>query len=233
MGDKPVTKSFIKNRLNIPAYIRISTVKMNALVESVGKLAEGSVKELVDSRMIEFTEAGRKPVNELFKELCFCIMTANCGAKKCWDVQCEVGDGFLSLSEKALERKLRSCGYRYPNRAEYIVASRKWISELETALKSLSGDRLRDRLVANIKGLGMKEASHFLRNLGFKDYAIIDFHIIDLLVKEGVIEKPKTLSKKKYLEIEDILQDISKKIGMSLAELDLYLWYLETGKILK
>lgn len=86
----------------------------------------------------------------------------------------------------------------------------------------------------NIKGLGYKEASHFLRNIGFTNLAIIDFHIVDLLIKNGLLnEKPKSLSKKKYIEIEDILKEIAEDLNLSLGELDLYLWYMETGKILK
>jgi N-glycosylase/DNA lyase len=78
-----------------------------------------------------------------------------------------------------------------------------------------------------------EESSHFLRNIGHKDYAIIDFHIVDLLVAEGLIEKPKTITPKKYLEIEAVLEGLSKKLKMSQAELDLYLWYMETGTVLK
>ena len=73
----------------------------------------------------------------------------------------------------------------------------------------------------------------FLRNIGYTDYAIIDFHIIDLLVSYNLILKPKTLTRNKYLEIEKILKNIGKELNLNLAELDLYLWYLETGKILK
>ncbi|MEM2743849.1 MAG: N-glycosylase, partial [Nitrososphaerota archaeon] len=62
---------------------------------------------------------------------------------------------------------------------------------------------------------------------------ILDFHIIDLLAKYGLIEKPKTLTRKRYLEIEKILKEIAEKLNINLAELDLYLWYLSTGKILK
>jgi N-glycosylase/DNA lyase len=87
--------------------------------------------------------------------------------------------------------------------------------------------------VQNIKGLGYKEASHFLRNIGFDDYAIIDSHILDILKRYNLIKQPKTLTKKKYIEIENILQKIAKQTHLTLAELDLYLWYLETGKILK
>jgi len=75
--------------------------------------------------------------------------------------------------------------------------------------------------------------SHFLRNIGFDDYAIIDFHIVDVLSNHNLIKKPKTITKKKYLEIEDILKKLAKETNLTLAELDLYLWYMETGKILK
>jgi len=81
--------------------------------------------------------------------------------------------------------------------------------------------------------LGLKEASHFLRNIGFDDYAIIDFHIVDLLVKENLIKRPKTITPKIYLEIETVLKKLAIQVNLTLAELDLYLWYLETGKILK
>ena len=88
-------------------------------------------------------------------------------------------------------------------------------------------------MVKNIKGIGYKLASHFLRNIGYIDFAILDFHIIDILVRYKVIERSKTLTPKRYLEIEKILRDIALKTDVNLAELDLYLWYNETGKILK
>ena len=56
---------------------------------------------------------------------------------------------------------------------------------------------------------------------------------MDILVKNQLIEKPKTMTKSKYLEIEEILKNIAKKVKLTLAELDLYLWFIETGKVLK
>ena len=85
----------------------------------------------------------------------------------------------------------------------------------------------------NIKGLGYKESSHFLRNIGYDDYAIIDSHILDLLKRNNLVTPPKTLTRKKYLEIEAILRAIATRTDLTLAELDMYLWYMETGKILK
>ena len=71
-------------------------------------------------------------------------------------------------------------------------------------------------MIKNIKGLGYKESSHFLRNIGFDDYAIIDFHIVDILVKHNLIERPKSLTKRKYLEIEDTLRDLARETNLTL-----------------
>jgi N-glycosylase/DNA lyase len=130
---------------------------------------------------------------------------------------------------------LKGLGHRYPGmRARFIVEARKHKNSLKETIQSFgSEENAREWLAKNVKGLGYKEASHFLRNIGFDNLAIIDFHIIDILAKHGMIERPKTLTKKKYLEIEGVLKRIAKKLGMNLAELDLYLWCAETGKVLK
>ena len=150
-------------------------------------------------------------------------------------VQKEIGDEFLTLSESDLAKKLKRLGYRFPNtRARYIADARKYMNSMKIILKMFDDEnKLREWLVKNINGIGYKEASHFLRNVGYTNFAIIDFHIIDVLAKHKIIEKPKVLTKRKYLEIEDLLRKIARNSNLDLAELDLYLWYMETGKILK
>ena len=120
-------------------------------------------------------------------------------------------------------------------RAKYIVEARKYADSLKNIIKSFNDhNELRKWLVKNVKGVGFKEASHFLRNIGYGNLAIIDFHIIDVLTKYKLIKKPKVPpTERRYLEIESLLRKIAEKLGLNLAELDLYLWYMETGKILK
>ncbi len=209
--------------------------KIQPLVKLVEQLKTSEIKNVIDSRMMEFEELGKKQSNEIFKELCFCFLTANFSAAGGIKIQKEIDDGFLQLNEEELSKKLSELGHRFPNaRAGFIVEARKYKDNIKSILNSFSNRReARQWLVNNVKGLGMKEASHFLRNIGYKDIAIIDFHIVDLLEREGLIEKPKTLSAKKYLETENLLEKISKKTGLNLGELDLYLWYKETGKVLK
>ena len=207
---------------------------MEELLELVRKLRE-EVGNLVDLRMKEFQELGRRPSREMFKELCFCILTANFSAERSIKIQKEIDDGFLTLPEPELAGRLRALGHRYPEaRARYIVLARRYSDSLREILSSFgSGAEAREWLVRNIKGIGYKEASHFLRNIGYEDVAIVDFHIVDVLVKHGLLERPRTLTKGRYLEAEGVLKEVARRSGVSLAELDLYLWYSETGKVLK
>jgi len=208
---------------------------MKRLLQSIKNLKNSKVKNLVDTRLREFKEIGNGSNNEIFEELCFCILTANFNAERSMKIQRQIGDEFLTISKSDLARKLRELGHRFPNRrARYIFDARRHKNTLKDIVKTFNDDNnLREWLVKNVKGIGYKEASHFLRNIGYTSFAIIDFHIIDALTKHKIIEKPKVLTKRKYLEIEDSLGKIARKSNLNLAELDLYLWYMETGKILK
>ena len=98
----------------------------------------------------------------------------------------------------------------------------------------LSAYELREWLVKNVKGLGYKEASHFLRNIGYRNLAILDRHILRNLVRVGVLKQiPKSISRFNYLETEKEFLDYSKKIKIPMDELDLLFWSMETGDILK
>lgn len=208
---------------------------MNSLLEVLEDLKKDQISDLISQKMKEFSELGEKSSQDIFKELCFCFMTANFSAHGGIKIQNAIGDGFWILSEEDLAQKLFELGHRFPNaRAKYVVGARHLKDSIKGILSEFDSDSdRRDWIVENIKGIGMKESSHFLRNIGYKNVAIVDFHIVDLLVKEGLIERPKTLTRKRYIEIEDLLKEISEKSGLSLGELDLYLWYHETGKVLK
>lgn len=201
--------------------------------EKLRKLKRSAKSEEIKQRAKEFEQFKRANKKKLFSELSFCLLTANYQAEKSWQIQKKLEKDFHNSNQEELAKKLKDCGHRFwPQRAERIVLAREKLDELKKQLNKPSKE-IRIWLVKNIKGLGMKESSHFLRNIGYTDVAIIDFHIVDLLVKEKLIEKPKAITPKKYLEIEKILKNLAKKMKLNLAELDLYLWYLETGKVLK
>jgi N-glycosylase/DNA lyase len=133
--------------------------------------------------------------------------------------------------------------HRYPNaRARYIVASRDFLRQhCDLMLR----DRLasfdchlgrRDWLVKekSIKGLGYKEASHYLRNIGLKGYAILDKHILKCLAELKIIDDPKPPNtRSKYLTIEEKLRSFAQTAQIDFDELDLVLWSMKTGIILK
>jgi N-glycosylase/DNA lyase len=200
---------------------------MNKLISLVNELKNSEIKQIVDKRLEEFSNIPRN-FNDLFKELAFCILTAGASAELGIKTINHLGDTLHGDNEQEIQKKLKEVYRFHTVRAGYLFNARKAFKELD-----INHPKIRDQLVKNIKGIGMKEASHFLRNIGFKDYAIVDFHIVDILANHGVIEKPKTLTPKKYLEIEQVLRQLAEKTNTSLAELDLYLWYKETGKVLK
>jgi N-glycosylase/DNA lyase len=207
---------------------------MDDLLKHLKELKHSTVHSCVQQRIQEFKHIDTHSPDELIKELSFCILTANFNAQRTIQIHTKLCDSFQTSSKQTLAKNLKACGYRFPTtRATYIVDATKHKHTLQRIIHTLDRDDRRDWLVQNINGLGYKEASHFLRNIGYDDYAIIDSHILDLLERYHIQSRPKTLTKKKYLDLESLLRTIANQADLSLAELDLYLWYMETGTILK
>jgi len=199
------------------------------------------IRSIVESRVKEFEENKREGDNlKWFEELILCILTANSSAKiglKCVEAL-KKNNLILNGSEGKLEEILKKNGHRYYQiRAKYIVEARKYGTKIKDIIMEIKGvKRKREWLVKNIRGIGMKEASHFLRNVGFFEVAIIDRHILKILIGYNLIDptlKKKTLTVRRYLKIENLLRQIGRKVGLKPGILDLYLWYMSTGKILK
>jgi N-glycosylase/DNA lyase len=133
--------------------------------------------------------------------------------------------------------------HRYPAaRPGYIIVTRDYLFEdcgmrLRHRLESFGDPLLRRDWLARerrIKGLGYKEASHFLRNIGLKGYAILDKHILRSLAELGVIESPEPpTTRARYLETEERLRGFARDVSVDFDELDLVLWSMKTGEVLK
>lgn len=194
------------------------------------KLSQEEI-DTIDQRLKEFNELGKADNDEWFSELCFCLLTANSQAQRAINIQKYLGvKGFLEDSQEYIAQTIKSLGHRFHNtKAKYIILARKY-KNIKDQLKGLMSIEAREFLVKNVKGLGYKEASHFLRNVGYHDIAIIDRHILKFLYQNNLIqEMPKVVTKKIYLECENIL----KKYQVPLDKLDLMIWYHITGKVLK
>ena len=174
----------------------------------------------------------------------FCIFTAGASAKMGLRAVEAVRPLLKAGRQKTMTRALVEAGaHRFPNaRPEYIVITRNYLQRsfsmrLRERLESFRvASERRDWLAQDprIKGLGYKEASHFLRNVGFKGYGILDKHVVRCLAKMGVIKSAKPpAGRKNYIETEARMREFAKQVGIDFDELDLVLWSMKTGEVLK
>jgi len=189
-------------------------------------------KEIIKNRLEYFKKIEKD--EDLFYELCFCILTPQSKAKLCWKaVEDLIKNDFLHKEINPLPFLIGRTRFQN-NKSKYLVEAKSKYNELVSNLKKSSTVEMREWLVNNIKGVLYKESSHFLRNIGKTDLAILDRHILKNLYENNVInEIPKTLTKKKYLEIENKFKEFSKKVNIPIDELDLLFWSNEEGSVFK
>ncbi len=199
----------------------------------ITKIKNLKIENKVKKKIKNFEENFNFNPKQKFIELCFCILVANAPIRKTLEVWKRIYKDFLVFPEDKLKKELKRFGCRFYNKkAAYIVSARKFIKKIDFIIKNRRDLETREWLVKNIKGIAWKESSHFLRNLGFKNFSILDRHVLKILLENKIIDKiPKSLSKKQYLNIEKKLRNVSKIFNCNLAELDLYLFYLDTGEI--
>ena len=198
------------------------------------------IKPQIESRLQDFSRIWKQASEEeLFRELVFCLLTPQSKARTCWRAV-ERLERKCMIKEAGPEEITRELvGVRFNLRkGDYICLARSRFSScsLRDTLAGFSDAfAAREWLVANIKGLGYKEASHFLRNIGLGgDLAILDRHILKNLALLGVIDEvPASPSKKMYLEIEKKMIDFSREAKIPMSHLDLLLWYKEAGEVFK
>lgn len=201
-----------------------------------------SRKTEIAARLLHFESIGKKGGNALFSELAFCILTPQSKAFSCDEAIKELEQRGLLFGGSApqigavLSKKTRF----HNKKAEYLVEARSKLGDGNFALlkkMTFSGteQHARAALLKSVKGIGCKEASHYLRNVGRgSTVAILDRHILRNLVRHGAISAiPKSLTQKKYLEIERGMESFCGKAGIPLSHLDLLFWAEETGKIFK
>jgi N-glycosylase/DNA lyase len=166
----------------------------------------------------------------LFGELCFCILTPQSRAKYCRQAinNMKKDDKLFTAGPDDLLSYLK--GVRFPEtKAQRIIEAREKLPELKKMLDS-DPKELREWLVENVKGLGMKESAHFMRNIGFKGMAIIDVHIQNFLRKIGEIEVNKSMTKKRYTELEKKFLALAERIDVPPEELDIAIWMYQSGE---
>lgn len=199
----------------------------------------------IKKRLGEFQEVWRHGSDaRLWEELVYCIFTAGASARMGLNAIDAVRSLLLDGEPEEMTQVLREAGaHRFPvARPRYIVTTRNYFRvnfgmALRERLRSFSDPfERRDWLAQDkqIKGLGYKESSHFLRNVGVKGHAILDKHVMRCLAEMNVVDTARPPgNRRKYLEVEQEFRRFAQQIKVDFDELDLVLWSIKTGEILK
>ncbi|MCD6443347.1 MAG: N-glycosylase/DNA lyase [Thermotogae bacterium] len=180
----------------------------------------------------------------IFAEFSFCLLTPQSKAKRCWHaVENLMETGVLFKGEPfeirdfldGIRFKEKKAYYIVKAREQFTVNSKLKIKEILSDLLKHGVEQAREWLVENVKGMGYKEASHFLRNIGFgENMAILDRHILNTLIElEELNDLPKSLTPRRYKAIENLMRDLSHRIRIPMDHLDLLFWASKTGEVFK
>ena len=144
-----------------------------------------------------------------------------------------MSDSF-SVTINGKKRKLR---VRFKNRSASLLMATlaNMRTQKQTLTKTLwkcfqlplPAQEARKCLIRLVCGFGPKQASLFLRRIGFcSDLAVLDTHIIDYLrARKGIDPKPGELSLLfKYEKIETEFQKIAEEFGYPIGCVDLAMW---------
>jgi N-glycosylase/DNA lyase len=195
----------------------------------------------VDKKMVLKKVQNKTDNERIFEELSFCLLTANTSAVIGMKGVDKIRSVLIKGTYEQIQKGLVDAGYRFPNiRANYIVLAReKFQKDYNFEFKKLieSYDdvkQLRQFFAEYVKGLGYKESSHFLRNIGIMGLAILDKHILRTMYEYDIIDIiPKSLNPKKYVEFENKYIEFANKTKINMDELDLLLWSMKNGEIMK
>ena len=185
---------------------------------------------------------------ELWHELCFCVLSSNVHYETAYSALLQLEAKRLvetsGCSAKLIANELRRPiylprrkdgsfrRYRFPRRrARDIVRARQYVYQINGGIKNLlnrsnNAFEMRDFLTKNVPGLGLKEASHFLRDVGFSDsLAIIDSHVADYIrMNFPEVQNVDHFTRRPYLELERLIQNVATSHNLSLAVLDMAIW---------
>ena len=201
-----------------------------------------AIKKEIEKAIKNYKKVWEGTEKEIFAEMAFCILTPQSKAKNAWQVITNLVENGLLYKGKPEEIVEFLNIVRFKNnKSRYLVELRELMTidgKLQPKkILSKLGNTFEKRkwILKNVKGMRLKEANHVLRNLGFgENIAILDRHILRNLKTLNVInEIPKTITEKKYYEIEEKMQEYSEFSKIKMDELDLVLWYKEAGEIFK
>jgi N-glycosylase/DNA lyase len=137
------------------------------------------------------------------------------------------------LSFRGSDGSIRSARPRFRNRIATLLAST--VTEIYGNTRTIRGllcaaDGARDAreaLIAAVCGFGPKQASLFLRRVGFcRDLAVLDVHVLDYLrLVRGLTLTPKTVARlPSYEAVEETFREVAGEFGHGVGCVDLAMW---------
>lgn len=190
----------------------------------------------IQRRLNDFARIER---SRWFYEMCFCLMTPQSSAVHASMVQLELESmDFLSHGQDVVEvlrRPDRYIRFHHTKHGRLHRARSDWARiEAVIADAAMTARDRRNALREMVDGFGMKEASHFLRNIGLRGLAIIDRHLLTNMVACGIYgDVPSVSTVTRYLDVEERFAAYCNAIGIDMDEIDLLFWCAQTGHILK
>lgn len=188
-------------------------------------------KDEIKARLEKFKSLSEE---EKYREFLFCLLTPQSNAQRCWQAVEEI-EKLKNLNEnKILEILSKKTRFHITKSKRIMKAPLTW-QEIKPLLNKENPLELRNSIAKIVNGYGLKESSHFLRNIGLSNnkISILDRHILKNLAKNSIIKETKIKSKKHYLEIEQAFLNYANSINIPSDELDLLWWSQENGEIFK
>jgi N-glycosylase/DNA lyase len=167
-----------------------------------------------------------KSPEDIFYNMCFCLCAPQTTYKSNRKVIDElIKRNFYNVCIDLSELRQIIKPVRFLRKAEYLLHAKDIFDDILEIISSCDDNFLkREKIVKKVKGFGYKAASHFLRNCGAIDLAIIDTHIIKFM---GWKKFPK--NKNQYLKLEKEFILTANKNNLTVAGLDAYIWKVRSG----
>ncbi len=156
-------------------------------------------------------------------------------ALKTWgdDLPHRINDTLSTNSFKPLRLNGEGRRFRYPKiGTKCIMSNLSFVYKENKSLKTIltnfpDATIARKSLSKTIFGMGPKQSSLFLRNIGFSDMlAVLDRHVLSYMSIMGLLDEQTSSvsSLQKYERLEERLSNYASYLGENLQNLDLSIW---------
>ena len=186
---------------------------------------------IIKQRLSDFSSLSPE---QHFHELLFCLLTPASNAHRCWAAVKELRQ-LKRPTPAAIRALLRKYTRFHNQKAHAVMEAYKLWPVIQQKLSHPHSREVRDWLANNVRGLGLKESSHFLRNIGRSnnELAILDRHVLRNLRMLSIIADERIKSQRQYREVEQRFLALARRVRIPAEHLDLLFWSMETGEVFK